>query len=812
MRIAFWLVSCLTLALSSFAPLQVVAQSEDPSELFLKAYMAWQQGDRFAENGKFKEARSRLLFAQKTLNDVARTYPDWQSLIVEHRGRKVNELLVNVEERMSLDDLAEDDYQLPAAQTGEVTVTPGTPDTIRRAILVNPEELPSQPGPPEQFPENPGDAPAISGGSSSQEVMQLKAQIEDLTTALQKSEGQIQNQSENAIDPAELERLKEEKAKLETQLTEQQAELEKKVVDVKTELEKEVAAQKAEVEKAQAALEEAQAAKEKEVEAAVEEQKKELETLQEELTAANEKLTSTSDELADVKTALETSQAAEKELQAKLDGGTDELRREKEGLAERLTATNLQLAAIAVERDELEVALEAANKEITELRATVSDVDELRAENQQLLTKLQEFEDRFANLQNDPEKVHQQLEDAQMELSSLRQELAETKAKNAESESTIDQLKNQLDVLKTDLTKAQIAGGDVEQADRIINENQLLRDIVLGQLREERRRTAAGQLLMDEVMKIEDRSELLMAKLEEVTQPIIVLNEEERKLFREPTITISEEQFDTMAVSIALNKPVENPMGEANLQAARSVSPDEGATPPLTTVDGQVIDSATEIEGSEETPSETTGTEATESEAAGPLVETTVKPKVPADLMPLAEEAREYFELGQYRQAEKAYEKILARAPENLYALSNLGVVQFRDGKPRQAELTLKKAVKAEPNDAFAHTTLGIVYFKLGKFDDAIEVLTQSITINPRSAQAHNYLGMTADMKGWPQAAEEEIQKAIALNPDYADAHFNLAVVYAKQDPPMKELARRHYEKALALGSPPDPLLEKLIN
>ncbi len=53
--------------------------------------------------------------------------------------------------------------------------------------------------------------------------------------------------------------------------------------------------------------------------------------------------------------------------------------------------------------------------------------------------------------------------------------------------------------------------------------------------------------------------------------------------------------------------------------------------------------------------------------------------------------------------------------------------------------------------------------------------------------------------------------EAIADNPDYADAHFNLAVIYSTSQPPAKELARRHYEKAVALGAQPDPTLDKSL-
>jgi Flp pilus assembly protein TadD len=200
-----------------------------------------------------------------------------------------------------------------------------------------------------------------------------------------------------------------------------------------------------------------------------------------------------------------------------------------------------------------------------------------------------------------------------------------------------------------------------------------------------------------------------------------------------------------------------------------------------------------------------------ENNSIGPEVSTTFKPGVPSDLLPLARDAKTDFDEGKFKQAEKLYQEILTKDPNNLYSLSNLGVVLFRNGKLKAAELTLKKAIALAPRDEFTHTTLGIVYYQQNKFDDALSELTKSLAINPKSATAHNYLGITASQKGWQEAAEKEMLEAIADNPEYADAHFNLAVVYSTSQPPAKELARRHYEKALALGAQPDPTLDKLL-
>jgi tetratricopeptide (TPR) repeat protein len=130
-----------------------------------------------------------------------------------------------------------------------------------------------------------------------------------------------------------------------------------------------------------------------------------------------------------------------------------------------------------------------------------------------------------------------------------------------------------------------------------------------------------------------------------------------------------------------------------------------------------------------------------------------------------AEAAKLAFDRGDYREAEQAYERLLIEAPNNLYALSNLGVVQFYLGKLEAAAKSLQKAISVAPNDAFSHCTLGIVYYSQGRYDDAVKALTKALTMDAKSATAHNYLGIVAAQKGWHEAAQKELETAERLQP-----------------------------------------------
>jgi Tfp pilus assembly protein PilF len=59
--------------------------------------------------------------------------------------------------------------------------------------------------------------------------------------------------------------------------------------------------------------------------------------------------------------------------------------------------------------------------------------------------------------------------------------------------------------------------------------------------------------------------------------------------------------------------------------------------------------------------------------------------------------------------------------------------------------------------------------------------------------------------------AETALRKAIQIDPNYAAAQNNLAVIYLSQKPPLVQLARWHYQKALDAGQPRNPDLEKAL-
>ncbi len=184
---------------------------------------------------------------------------------------------------------------------------------------------------------------------------------------------------------------------------------------------------------------------------------------------------------------------------------------------------------------------------------------------------------------------------------------------------------------------------------------------------------------------------------------------------------------------------------------------------------------------------------------------------VPPDVLPIKSAAIELLRSEKYEETAEELRKIVLKYPENLYGLSCLGGVLHFLTKYSEAEAVLLRAVMVAPNDLYCLSLLGMCYYELGRYEDCISTFERVVKLDPNDSTACGYIGVSWYHKGQPLRAEAEIRKAISLNPNNGGAHMNLAVIFACQKPPLKEMAAHHYKTALKLGLPADSELERLI-
>src|SRR3989475_9512518 len=89
-------------------------QQDDPSEIFLKAYLSAQQGEKLEHENRLKTALAKYRFAGSLIEELRRSHADWQPAIVEYRGRKISESILRVQSKVSTqEDLTAGPTALP---------------------------------------------------------------------------------------------------------------------------------------------------------------------------------------------------------------------------------------------------------------------------------------------------------------------------------------------------------------------------------------------------------------------------------------------------------------------------------------------------------------------------------------------------------------------------------------------------------------------------------------------------------------------------------------------------------------------------
>jgi Flp pilus assembly protein TadD len=177
----------------------------------------------------------------------------------------------------------------------------------------------------------------------------------------------------------------------------------------------------------------------------------------------------------------------------------------------------------------------------------------------------------------------------------------------------------------------------------------------------------------------------------------------------------------------------------------------------------------------------------------------------------LEAQARQAAGSGDMATAADRFRAILNLAPNDVSTLANLALIQLQMNSIADAESTLQRALSIDPQHTYALFLSGLLKINQTDFDGALGFLAQAAKLDPDDAEVQNHLGVVLSELGQRDSGEAALRKAVQLKPEYTDAHINLAVVYASQNPPYKELAKYHYQLALQAGHGKDPRLERLI-
>ena len=430
------------------------AQQDDPSEIFLKAYLSAQQGEKLEHENRFKAALAKFRFAGSLIEELRRSHSDWQSAIVEYRGRKIGEGILRVQERISRHN------ELNAAASPLPEVVPSLPEN----------EAWSEPGPEVVAPQGfEATSQGASDGAIEEATRRLRRKIDQLQTAVEKSH-------------RDLETARKEKEAVSARLEETSSKLEN--------AQKEIQMSKESERQARDQLAQTQASQEN---STTEQLRVQIADLRNEVALAEE--------------ARATAERQRDETNAKL------------------AEANKQIAAAEQQRDEALTQLKTGSE-------TEQPAQALLAENLDL--KLQP-----ANLEknvpaNDNSTNAEELVGVKQQVAQVQQQLAESQKQNQYLVARIAELWVQLDTAGAQLQSAKLTGQNSEETDRLMRENELLRNIVVRERHEEARREDARKLILAELDRLKIKSDALNREIEFLAQPVTKLNSEELNLLRQP--------------------------------------------------------------------------------------------------------------------------------------------------------------------------------------------------------------------------------------------------------------------------------------
>jgi hypothetical protein len=175
----------------------------DPSDLWLRAFMLFQQAEEFVKGQKDLQALSKYRESQRLFDYIARTHPLWRPQMVNHRRRAILDAVESVQGRLqSSDPVAMKAWEQQNRGTGTPEPAPAGPQVSPQIALQPREGIALEvPAPSAPITANPAPIPSLQGGAISDlssEFQKQQAQIDLLTGANQRLEQTLRQQKDQA--------------------------------------------------------------------------------------------------------------------------------------------------------------------------------------------------------------------------------------------------------------------------------------------------------------------------------------------------------------------------------------------------------------------------------------------------------------------------------------------------------------------------------------------------------------------------------------------------------------------------------------
>jgi len=143
---------------------------------------------------------------------------------------------------------------------------------------------------------------------------------------------------------------------------------------------------------------------------------------------------------------------------------------------------------------------------------------------------------------------------------------------------------------------------------------------------------------------------------------------------------------------------------------------------------------------------------------------------------------RSAFELhaaGDLAEAEAAYRRVLAAAPQDAEAQHHLGVLLHQRGRTQEGVSLIRRALEANPGSPSRYNDLGNILVQAGDLAAAAAAFRCSVQLNGDDANVWNNLGSVLYRQRDLAGAESALRDSLRCDGDFAPALSNLATLLA---------------------------------
>ncbi len=144
------------------------------------------------------------------------------------------------------------------------------------------------------------------------------------------------------------------------------------------------------------------------------------------------------------------------------------------------------------------------------------------------------------------------------------------------------------------------------------------------------------------------------------------------------------------------------------------------------------------------------------------------------------QEAQDLEARGKLHEAEVRLRSILAQKPNELRALTSLGIVLSKEGKYAESIAAYRRALAINPRVPGLQFNLGLAYFKMGDFRAAVAPLRRALDLDPSNLQGRTLLGMAYYGSGNYREAAAHLSQVSSAEPQNTQLVYVVADSYLR--------------------------------